>query len=372
MKFNEYLAFLTESKKFDDPTYEEMKKFLKTKLKVYAPDATEDDIEVAIYWYSSDYHSGQNSNLYSSLSKSEYTPGRIENGIEKDSVAYDLYLELESKYGKEEKKEISESKDGDFITSIVHLITNINGNDVEIFLDLTDYISQDKADEILKDTLKTLNSKTTKSELESALTKAFKGSKIMKTEPDFGYTTYKKYIKESKDNTEVFYYEPAPSRTPDKPSFGTYIATEEKTFASINKEPMTITDFKKKMQLPFLAYAIEVYKKKNIKESKDDFNFSKEDVKTLKSLKFKINSDNDTATMDFFAGGKVARIIVITAAEFGAVDIKIVRNMKQTDTYYETKDVDLEEAKKYIPAVIEELKAFIEAEEDFDNIWNKI
>lgn len=302
MKFNEYLAFLTESKKFDDPTYEEMKKFLKTKLKVYAPDATEDDIEVAIYWYSSDYHSGQNSNLYSSLSKSEYTPGRIENGIEKDSVAYDLYLELESKYGKEEKKEISESKDGDFITSIVHLITNINGNDVEIFLDLTDYISQDKADEILKDTLKTLNSKTTKSELESALTKAFKGSKIMKTEPDFGYTTYKKYIK----------------------------------------------------------------------ESKDDFNFSKEDVKTLKSLKFKINSDNDTATMDFFAGGKVARIIVITAAEFGAVDIKIVRNMKQEDTHYETKDVDLEEAKKNLPAIIQELQAFIEAEEDFDNIWNKI
>lgn len=302
MKFNEYLAFLTESKKFDDPTYEEMKKFLKTKLKVYAPDATEDDIEVAIYWYSSDYHSGQNSNLYSALSKSEYTPGRIANGIEKDSVAYDLYLELESKYGKEEKKEISESKDGDFKTGVVHLITNITGKEVEIFLDLADYISQDKADEILKDTLKTLNSKTTKSELESALTKAFKGSKIMKTEPDFGYTTYKKYIK----------------------------------------------------------------------ESKDDFNFSKEDVKTLKSLKFKINSDNNQATMDFFSKGGLSRIIVITAAEFGAVDIKIVRNMKQEDTHYETKDVDLEEAKKHLPAVIEELQAFIEAEVDFDNVWDKI
>lgn len=197
---------------------------------------------------------------------------------------------------------LTESKDGDFITSIVHLITNINGNEVEIFLDLADYISQDKADEILKDTLKTLNSKTTKSELESALTKAFKGSKIMKTEPDFGYTTYKKYIK----------------------------------------------------------------------ESKDDFDFSNEDVKTLKSLKFKINSDNNQATMDFFSKGGLSRIIVITAAEFGAVDIKIVRNMKQADTYYETKDVDLEEAKKYIPAVIEELQAFIEAEEDFDNVWNKI
>src|SRR5574343_1274293 len=177
---------------------------------------------------------------------------------------------------------LTESKDSDFKTGVVHLVTYINGNQVEIFLDLADYISQDKADEILKDTLKTLNSKTTKSELESALTKAFKGSKIMKTEPDFGYTTYKKYIK----------------------------------------------------------------------ESKDDFNFSKEDVKTLKSLKFKINSDNNQATMDFFAGGKVARIIVINAAEFGAVDIKIVRNMKQEDTHYETKDVDLEEAKKNLPAII--------------------
>lgn len=197
---------------------------------------------------------------------------------------------------------LTESKDGDFKTGVVHLITNINGNEVEIFLDLSDYISQDMADEILKDTLKTLNSKTTKSELELALTKAFKGSKIMKTEPDFGYTTYKKYIK----------------------------------------------------------------------ESKDDFNFSKEDVKTLKSLKFKINSDNNQATMDFFSKGGLSRIIVITAAEFGAVDIKIVRNMKQEDTYYETKDVDLEEAKKHIPAVIEELKAFIEAEVDFDNVWEKI
>lgn len=301
MKYSEYLEMLTESTKstLKDPTIEEMRKFLKTKLKVYAPDATEDDTEVAIYWYASDYHSGQDSNLYSALSQSEYRPGRIENGIEKDSVAYDLYQELESKYGKEEKKEISESDDGDFVTSIVHLVTEIGGKKVEIYIDLPENMSQDKADRILTATIKKIAPKSTKEQVEKELLKAFAGSKLMKTEPDFGYTTYKKYIKESKQNNE----------------------------------------------------------------------FSEDDIKALKKLKFKLSSDNSRATIDIFGEKTVERIIVISPADFGNVDVKIVRHMNDEDSLYEIEDVSLEEIKKNIPAVVEELQALVKAEIDFDNVW---
>lgn len=183
------------------------------------------------------------------------------------------------------------------------------------------------------------------------------------------FNEYLAYLTESKDDKEVFYFEPAPSRTADKPSFGKYIATEEKTHTSVNKEPMTIADFKKKMQLPFLAYAIEVYKKKNLKESKDDNEFSEEDIKTLKQLKFLISSDKTRATKDIFGEKTVARIVVVTPADFGNVDIKIVRHINDKDSLYELEDVSLEEIKKNIPAVVEELEALVKAEIDFDNVW---
>ena len=44
-------------------------------------DGFECDLEVAIYWFSNDWHGGQWSNLYSVLSTSEYRPGRMETGI---------------------------------------------------------------------------------------------------------------------------------------------------------------------------------------------------------------------------------------------------------------------------------------------------
>lgn len=52
------------------------------------------DIEAAIYWFASDYHSGQWSDLYSILSCSEYRPGRMETSAchagEMVQMAYDV------------------------------------------------------------------------------------------------------------------------------------------------------------------------------------------------------------------------------------------------------------------------------------------
>lgn len=103
MKFSKYIEMLleseTEMKKISkDPTYKEMLKFLKSKAKAY--EASDFDIESAIYWYSSEYHSGQNSNLYSALSTTEYKPGRSAKDVTSDGfAAVELYNELCSKFG---------------------------------------------------------------------------------------------------------------------------------------------------------------------------------------------------------------------------------------------------------------------------------
>lgn len=47
------------------------------------------DSEEAIYWFASDWHSGQSSNLYSVLSTSEYRPGPMAHGPE--GTALDIY-----------------------------------------------------------------------------------------------------------------------------------------------------------------------------------------------------------------------------------------------------------------------------------------
>jgi hypothetical protein len=57
--------------KTDDPTANEMR----TYLRQLDSDADKFDVEGAIYWFSSDWHGGQASNLYSALSTSEYRPG---------------------------------------------------------------------------------------------------------------------------------------------------------------------------------------------------------------------------------------------------------------------------------------------------------
>jgi len=56
------------------------------------------DFAEAIYWFASDYHGGQWSNLYETLSASEYRPGPISVGPEPDSQAALMYAELESEF----------------------------------------------------------------------------------------------------------------------------------------------------------------------------------------------------------------------------------------------------------------------------------
>jgi hypothetical protein len=57
--------------KTSDPTVSEMRAFLRQ----IDCEADEFDVEGAIYWFSSDWHGGQWSNLYSALSTSDYRPG---------------------------------------------------------------------------------------------------------------------------------------------------------------------------------------------------------------------------------------------------------------------------------------------------------
>lgn len=57
------------------------------------------DLAQGLYWFASDYHSGQNSILYSILSTLEYKPARSENEIDKDNYEgqelYNMLVKLE-------------------------------------------------------------------------------------------------------------------------------------------------------------------------------------------------------------------------------------------------------------------------------------
>jgi len=75
----------------DDPSREEMIEHIR---KVYGREADEFDIEEAIYWFATDYHGGQSSNLYSALSTSEYRPGRMSSGPEEGSMGEMIYSDL--------------------------------------------------------------------------------------------------------------------------------------------------------------------------------------------------------------------------------------------------------------------------------------
>lgn len=100
-KFDKAVSGLLEesTKEFEDPTRKEMEKFLEGKKK--ALEAEDFDIQVAIHYYASEYHSGQSSNLYSALSTSKYKPGRSESSADDVSdQAGMLYNELQDKFGR--------------------------------------------------------------------------------------------------------------------------------------------------------------------------------------------------------------------------------------------------------------------------------
>jgi hypothetical protein len=87
----------------NDPTRDEM-------LALFAALPFTDEIddfdrEEAIYWFASNWHGGQWSNLYAALSASNYKPGTIANGPEPESMSAILYEELEHAFCKDEDRE---------------------------------------------------------------------------------------------------------------------------------------------------------------------------------------------------------------------------------------------------------------------------
>ena len=78
-----------------DPTREEMLVVLNTLP--LASEFDESDREEAIYWFASDWHSGQTSNLYSALSTSPFAPSTLAKGPEEPASI--LYDELEAHFG---------------------------------------------------------------------------------------------------------------------------------------------------------------------------------------------------------------------------------------------------------------------------------
>ena len=102
-RFNEIFEGMDEEdEKNTDPTKEEMYNFLKQNFGGYSDDI-EFDIAEAIYWFGYNYHGGQNSNLYSALSTSDYRPSRLMSNLEDDDsgeheISKEMYNALESKF----------------------------------------------------------------------------------------------------------------------------------------------------------------------------------------------------------------------------------------------------------------------------------
>lgn len=65
----------------------------------YAGELDDFDREEAIYWFASDWHGGQDSNLYSVLSTSMFKPGPMSGACEPDSVAQMVYDDLVRIFG---------------------------------------------------------------------------------------------------------------------------------------------------------------------------------------------------------------------------------------------------------------------------------
>ena len=83
---------------------DEMKEYLEKEFKgmldPHEKDANNFDMEIAIYWFANDYHGGQDSELYSVLSTSDFSPGPTHRSIkdEDSSTAEDMYDALKKKF----------------------------------------------------------------------------------------------------------------------------------------------------------------------------------------------------------------------------------------------------------------------------------
>jgi hypothetical protein len=81
----------------NDPTQPEMNAFLREQ---FGSEIDDFDIAEATYWFATNWHGGQWSNLYSALCTSLFQPGPISNGPEPESLAAYAYEALEDKFSK--------------------------------------------------------------------------------------------------------------------------------------------------------------------------------------------------------------------------------------------------------------------------------
>ena len=79
-----------------DPTRDEMLEYLTSFTNPLETD--EFDREEALYWFASDYHGGQWSNLYAALCDSLFHPGPMASGPQSYASGH-LYNELAREYG---------------------------------------------------------------------------------------------------------------------------------------------------------------------------------------------------------------------------------------------------------------------------------
>lgn len=69
-----------------DPTRDEM-------LTLFKNEEDSFNVEAAIYWFASDYHGGQATNLYEALCQSPYNPGPLERCVPDSALMYFETLE---------------------------------------------------------------------------------------------------------------------------------------------------------------------------------------------------------------------------------------------------------------------------------------
>lgn len=102
-----------------DPDKNEMLTFLQTTFG--NEEGFEFDAEAAIYWFANFNHGGQNTNLYSALSMSEFNPGPMSRGPEPGSSEEMMYNALEDEYGKNQADDIQTeaSNNTKYVKSIV-------------------------------------------------------------------------------------------------------------------------------------------------------------------------------------------------------------------------------------------------------------
>jgi len=92
---------MTKYRNMTDPTREEIEVALRNLPELWDDEISKEfDVEEGIYWFASDWHGGQYSNLYSVLSTSKYRPGINTNGCNpEESSSYVVYELLEESFG---------------------------------------------------------------------------------------------------------------------------------------------------------------------------------------------------------------------------------------------------------------------------------